>query len=80
MRVTERMLFDSLGSRMQSQSAALLRLQEQITGGKRINRPSDDPIGQAAVIRFEKSLASSDQYLRNIERLTSFTSASTSAT
>lgn len=79
MRVSERMLFDSLGSRMQSQSASLFRLQEQITGGKRINRPSDDPIGQAAVIRFDQSLKSSDQYLRNIDRLTSFVSASEGA-
>ena len=79
MRVSERMLFDRLGSRMQEQSASLLKLQEQVTGGKRINRPSDDPIGQAEVIRFEKSLKNSDQYLRNIDRLSSFVSVSEGA-
>lgn len=79
MRVSERMLFNNLGSRMQQQSFLLLKLQEQITSGKRINRPSDDPIGQAAVIRFDKSLRSSDQYLRNIDRLDAFVSVSEDA-
>jgi len=79
MRVSEKMLFDRMSSRLQQQSASLLKLQEQVTGGKRINRPSDDPIGQAEVIRFEKSLESSDQYLRNIDRLSSFVSVSESA-
>ncbi len=71
MRVTERMLFGNVSSRLQKQSASLLRLQEQISGGKKINKPSDDPIGQADIINFEKSLEMSDQYLRNIDRLES---------
>lgn len=78
MRVSEKMLFENVTSRLQQQSAALLKLQEQVTSGKRINRPSDDPMGQAEVIHFGKSLDTSNQYLRNIDRLESFVAASES--
>ncbi len=76
MRVSEKMMFDNMSSQLQKQSASLLKLQEQVTSGKKIRRPSDDPIGQADVMNLEKSLESSDQYLKNIDRLTSFVSAS----
>ncbi|MFQ5588129.1 MAG: flagellar hook-associated protein FlgL [Nitrospiria bacterium] len=76
MRVSEKMLLDNVADRLQRQSASLLKLQDQVTGGKRINKPSDDPLGQADVIHFEKSIESTEQYLRNIDQLTSFVSAS----
>ncbi len=78
MRVSEKMMFDQVASRLQQQSASLLRLQEQVTGGKRINKPSDDPIGQAEVIQYEKSLEASGQYLKNLDRLNAHMSGSES--
>lgn len=51
---------------MQQQSGQLLRIQEQMSSGKKINRPSDDPIGQAAIIRNNQTLSEVDQFLRNI--------------
>lgn len=76
MRVSEQMIFNNLTNRLRRQSSAILMLQEQVSTGKRINRPSDDPIGQAEIINFDKSLLASDQYLRNIDRLESFVVAS----
>ena len=66
MRVSEMMLFNSIGNRLNRQTNSLLKTQEQVSSGKRIAQPSDDPIGHAQVIAYEKSLAESEQYLRNI--------------
>lgn len=79
MRVSERMLFNSVMNRLQRQTATLLKAGEQVSSGKKINRPSDDPIGQAQVLNFEKSLATADQHLRNINQIESFLSVSESA-
>ncbi len=79
MRVSERMLFNSVTNQLQRQTTALIKTQEQVSTGKKINRPSDDPIGQAQVLRFEKSLETVDQHLRNINQLESFLSTSESA-
>ncbi|MFZ5861396.1 MAG: flagellar hook-associated protein FlgL [Nitrospirota bacterium] len=66
MRVSERMIFESLVGHMQRQSAAVLRLEDQVSSGKKINQPSDDPIKHAQLLNYETTLASADQYLRNI--------------
>jgi flagellar hook-associated protein 3 FlgL len=39
--------------------------QEQIGSGKRINRPSDDPIGAGAVVRTRTAQAAIEQFARN---------------
>lgn len=39
--------------------------QERVASGKRINRPSDDPIGAEAVIRLRTTQAAIDQFRRN---------------
>ncbi len=66
MRVSDRMFFNAISARMQQQNGQLLRIQEQMATGKRINRPSDDPLAQAAIIRNNQSLSEVDQFLRNI--------------
>lgn len=79
MRVSEMMLFNSVGNRLHRQTNSLLKTQEQVSSGKRINHPSDDPIGHAQVINYEKSLAESEQYLRNIGQVNTFLSITETA-
>jgi len=67
MRVSDQMLFQSVVASMQRQTDALFQLQAQVSSGKRINQPSDDPIGQPLVLNYGNTLAATDQYLRNIE-------------
>lgn len=70
---------DSLMSARLVQQLSLARqkqaaVQEQISSGKRINRPSDDPVGaekvmnirvsQAALAQFKKAIAQADEKLR----------------
>jgi len=79
MRVSEMMLFKSVGDRLHRQTNRMMKVQEQVSSGKRINRPSDDPIALAQVISHDKSLAESDQYLRNIGQGRNFLSITETA-
>ena len=51
----------------------LLRSQEQISTGLKINRPSDDPINATATIRMDSTLEAQQQYLNNIDRASKVT-------
>ncbi len=50
-----------------STNISLLRLQEQLSTQKRINRPSDDAIGASIVSLFDQSLERSGQRSRNLD-------------
>jgi len=63
------MFFNAIADRMQRQNERLFRVQEQVSTGKNINRPSDDPIGQAAITQSDKTLSEVDQFLRNISQV-----------
>jgi len=54
MRVNSSTAFQTSVSQLQQRQAALSRAQEQLTSGKRVDRPSDDP---AAAARAERALA-----------------------
>lgn len=48
-------------------SLELLTVQEQISTGRRVNRPSDDPIGTSVIAVLDGRIERSDQRLRNIQ-------------
>lgn len=50
------------------QQTQLFRTQQQLSTGRRIVNPSDDPIGSAQLIGLSESLQVTEQYQRNIER------------
>jgi len=66
-RVTDASINDRLVTQITTQRQRLATAQEQLAGGKRINRPSDDPIGAAAVIEIRTSQASLGQFERNVK-------------
>jgi flagellar hook-associated protein 3 FlgL len=51
------------------QQTQLFRTQQQLSSGKRIVNPSDDPIGSAQLIGLSESLQITEQYQRNIQRV-----------
>lgn len=55
-------LLAALQRTQQEEQTALL----QLSSGKRINQPSDDPAGTAILLRLQDRLDSSDQYLQSI--------------
>lgn len=48
------------------------KLQDQITSGSKINRPSDDPVGAIKGMGFRTSLGKVEQYKRNMIEVTSW--------
>ncbi|MFZ7125716.1 MAG: flagellar hook-associated protein FlgL [Desulfobacterales bacterium] len=67
MRVTTQLMTESMKNHLLSQTERMLKKQEIISTTKRINRPSDDPIGAASVLYHKRLLSSIDQYDRNIQ-------------
>ena len=66
-RVTQRMLVEGSLGHLQQGLGRLARLQEQLSTGRVINRPSDDPTGTTAAMRLRGSLADQAQYARNAQ-------------
>lgn len=65
LRMTQNMLsHQSLGG-MQTALARVGKAQEQLTTGRIINRPSDDPTGATTAMRIRSSIAAQKQYVRN---------------
>lgn len=67
MRITNSMMTATVKRNVFRQAEQLARKQETMASGKRINRPSDDPLGFGKVLDYRKTLASLDQYDRNIQ-------------
>ncbi len=66
MRVSSKLMADNVVENLFKQSQQIIKNQEMIASGKRINRLSDDPIGMGQVLNYRKTLSSIDQYQRNI--------------
>jgi len=67
MRVTNTLIADRVTSNLLQQTEQLSSLQTMISSGKRINSPSDDPIGMTKVLSYRQDIASIEQYCRNID-------------
>ena len=64
-RVTQRMLSHQSFGGMQSAMGRVAKAQEQLTTGRVINRPSDDPTGATTAMRIRSSISDQKQFLRN---------------
>jgi flagellar hook-associated protein 3 FlgL len=65
-RVTDARTYDVALATIQSNIAAMTRAQQQVSSGKRIERPSDDPTGSAAATRLRAQMADIDSFTRGI--------------
>ncbi|GAA4344843.1 flagellar hook-associated protein FlgL [Angustibacter luteus] len=65
MRITQSSIAASSLANLQASLARNAQLQEQMTSGKVINRPSDSPTGIVTVMSMKSQIASSTQYSRN---------------
>lgn len=64
-RVTQNMLTQRSLQGLQRTSSRLAALQEQLTTGKVVNRPSDSPTSTTTSMRLRSTLADAQQYVRN---------------
>jgi flagellar hook-associated protein 3 FlgL len=68
MRISNAMMAANIKASLFKQNGLMYKTQEMIVSGKRINRPSDDPIGMSSVMEYRSSIASLDQYNENISQ------------
>lgn len=64
---------------MRRNLAEIIRLNERVSSGRRINRPSDDPAGMGRAMDYRVAIDAGEQYLRNIDRAAGFLSYTESA-
>ncbi|WP_031386168.1 flagellar hook-associated protein FlgL [Desulfonatronum thiodismutans] len=67
MRVSHRNIYANVLSYMNRSLSGLVELNLQASSQKKINRPSDDPIGMSRVLSYRDSMASMAQYRKNID-------------
>ena len=68
MRVTTNTMTNSIVRYLTSQNEALFERQTIISSGKKINKPSDDPIGMGRVLDYRQTINTIEQYETNIQR------------
>ncbi|WP_159885435.1 flagellar hook-associated protein FlgL [Paenibacillus puerhi] len=71
-RVTQSMLNTQLLRNLNSNLKRMDNLQNQLATGRRINKPSDDPVGISFSLRYRSELAANDQYQRNVDTAVSW--------
>lgn len=78
-RITNQMSSQMTLSGIQSALDRLDTTQEQLSTGKRINQPSDDPSGTGLTLQLNTQLSNLNTYSNNVTDATGWTTASTSA-
>lgn len=70
MRISTSQIFDQNLIAMQEQQAKLTETQLQISTGKKILNPSDDPAGSVQLLNLQREASLSTQYLENADKAT----------
>jgi flagellar hook-associated protein 3 FlgL len=66
-RVTQNMMNTSFMSNLNSNLIRMSNLQDQIDSSRRINKPSDDPVGISYSLRYRSEITENDQYASNLD-------------
>jgi flagellar hook-associated protein 3 FlgL len=67
MKISNRLLYSQVTKDIDINSEKMYRLNSQISSGKRINSPSDDPLGLSSVLVYRSVLSANTQYESNID-------------
>jgi flagellar hook-associated protein 3 FlgL len=68
MRITQSMMRGNILRNINNNLAKINETSQQISTGKTITKPSDNPIASEQVLTYRNSLASNEQYTRNAEK------------
>ncbi|ASA26524.1 flagellar biosynthesis protein FlgL [Paenibacillus donghaensis] len=67
MRVTSNMMSNQLLRNLNRNANTMNDTQLQLATGRKINKPSDDPVGITYSLRYRAELSSNEQYTRNVD-------------
>jgi flagellar hook-associated protein 3 FlgL len=71
-RITQTMINTQMVRNLGSNLNRMDSLQNQLSTGRRINKPSDDPVGLSFAMRYRSELSANDQYQANVQSATSW--------
>lgn len=66
-RITQQQMITSAHNNLQGNLTRLQRIQDKLSSGKEINRPSDNPGGVATALQYRGSIQRSEQLMRNAD-------------
>ncbi|QBM16770.1 hypothetical protein MARI_08630 [Marinobacter sp. JH2] len=66
-RISSQQIFSGGINRMQDINSDLVKTQQQISTGKRVNQPSDDPVAAARILKLDQNLSRVETYQRNAD-------------
>ena len=72
MRVTQSMLSNNMLRNLNTSYSKMSKLQDQITSGKKITRPSDDPVVAVKGMNYRTQLGKVEQFIRNTGEVNSW--------
>lgn len=78
-RVTPRLMVDRILSNLNAQTRRILKLQDELSTGQKVNRPSDDPLATRRAVAAQTRVFQNEQYLANITAMTPHLSESETA-
>lgn len=67
MRITQSMMSSAMMSNLQKNYQRLDKYQEQMMTNRRLNRPSDDPVGVSSALHYRAEISSTTQFEENVE-------------
>ncbi|MCL5062514.1 MAG: flagellar hook-associated protein FlgL [Nitrospiraceae bacterium] len=79
MRITTKMFYDRFLSDMQKNTESIFKSHEQISTGKKVNRPSDDPTAMSRIVNYKARLSTIGEYKRAIDTTRSYNESIDSA-
>jgi flagellar hook-associated protein 3 FlgL len=66
------MLNNNMLSSLRNNLSRMEKVQQQLSSGKMINKPSDDPVGLSYSMRYRSELSANEQYQRNLDSAVSW--------
>jgi flagellar hook-associated protein 3 FlgL len=78
-RITDSMTSRLVLSDIENVSSQLSKTQQQLSSGKQITQPSDDPFGTSRALLYRTELASNQQYQKNVDDASSWQSVTDTA-
>ncbi|WP_404363137.1 flagellar hook-associated protein FlgL [Marinobacter sp.] len=66
-RISSQQIFQGGVNRLQDLNSGLQKTQEQVSTGKRVNNPSDDPVAAARILKLNQEVAQTEQFQRNVD-------------
>lgn len=79
MRVTQGMMISTTLSNIANNQARLQELQDQITSGRKVRKPSDDPVAASRALAASASIEQTAQYRRNLQSSSTWLKATDTA-